>query len=255
MKIKDAVVLVTGGASGLGEATVRHLHHLEARTVILDLNDDIGKKLKEELGNNCMFIRCDITIEENVRQAINKVMHIWGKIQIVINCAGVADSAKIHGRNGPISMSHVNKVVQINLLGTIDVIRLTVEHMMKNIPNEDNEKGLVINTASVAAFDGQIGQIAYSASKAAVVGLTLPLARECADYGIRVMAIAPGVFRTPMIAAMSEKLQEALGNMIPFPKRLGKPLEYAQLVHHIIVNPMLNGEVIRLDGAVRMAAK
>jgi NAD(P)-dependent dehydrogenase (short-subunit alcohol dehydrogenase family) len=182
-------------------------------------------------------------------------MHALGGINVAINCAGVGDPGKVLSKKGPMSLAFFNRVVQINLIGTFNVIRLAVEQMVKNTPNADGEKGVIVNTASVAAFDGQIGQPAYSASKAGVVGMTLPIARECAEYGIRVMTIAPGLFNTPMMAILPESAREALGKMVPFPSRLGDPREFAGLVQHIIENPMLNGEVIRLDGAIRMAAR
>jgi len=255
MNVEDCIAVITGGASGLGEATVRSLAHDGARVAILDVQEDKGAALAKELGENVMFAKADITNGDDTQNAINKIVDSFGGISVVVNCAGVADSGKLLGRKGPLPLSQFNKVIQINLVGTVNVTRLAVEQMIKNTPNEDGEKGIVVNTASVAAYDGQIGQVAYSASKAGVAGMTLPLARECAAYGIRVMTIAPGIFMTPMIAAMPEAVQESLGKMVPFPQRLGKPTEYAQLVKHIIANPMLNGEVIRLDGAIRMAAK
>lgn len=239
----------------MGEATVRSLVNCGARAAILDVQEDKGMALVKELGKNVMFVNTDITDGDKTQDAINKVVDSFGGISIVVNCAGVADPGKLVGKKGPLPLASFNKVIQINLTGTVNVTRLAVEQMMKNTPNEDGEKGVVVNTASAAAFDGQIGQVAYSASKAAVVGMTLPLARECAAYGVRIMTIAPGIFMTPMIQGMPEAVQDALGKMIPFPQRLGKATEYAQLVKHIIENPMLNGEVIRLDGAIRMAAK
>jgi len=255
MDIKDCVAVVTGGASGLGEATARSFLQNGARVAIFDIQEDKGVALAKELGSDALFVKADITDGNNTQSAINKVIDSFKRINIVVNCAGVADSGKLLGKKGPLDLAHFNKVIQINLVGTVNVTRLAVEQMVKNAPNEDGEKGVVINTASAAAFDGQIGQVAYSASKAGVAGMTLPLARECAAYGIRVMTIAPGIFMTPMIAAMPQNVQESLGMMVPFPQRLGKPTEYAQLVKHIIENPMLNGEVIRLDGAIRMAAR
>ncbi|MCD4715232.1 MAG: SDR family NAD(P)-dependent oxidoreductase, partial [Desulfobacterales bacterium] len=197
----------------------------------------------------------DITDEANVQAGIDKTIEAFGAIHIVVNCAGVGTPAKVLGKEGPMTMDHFNKVVQINLMGTMNVVRLAAEKIVKNQGNDDGEKGVVINVASVAAFDGQIGQAAYSASKAGVAGMTLPIAREFAEYGIRIMTIAPGIFRTPMLEGLPENVQEALGKMVPFPKRLGEPSEFAALVQHIVENPMLNGEVIRLDGAIRMAAK
>jgi len=255
MDIKNCVAVVTGGASGLGEATARRFLQEGARVAIFDIQEEKGVALAKELGSNAMFVKADITDGDNTQSAINKVVDSFKRINIVVNCAGVADSGKLLGKKGPLNLAHFNKVIQINLVGTVNVTRLAAEQMVKNAPNEDGEKGVVINTASAAAFDGQIGQVAYSASKAGVAGMTLPLARECAAYGIRVMTIAPGIFMTPMIAAMPQNVQDSLGMMVPFPQRLGKPIEYALLVKHIIENPMLNGEVIRLDGAIRMAAK
>lgn len=246
---------VTGGASGLGEACVRLLSGEGARVAILDLQPDRGEKLAAELGKNVVFIKTDVTAEESTQGAVNRVVEAFGGINTVINCAGVGDPAKVLSKKGPMPLSLFNRVVQINLVGTFNVIRLALEKMVKNPPDEEGERGVIINTASAAAFDGQVGQPAYSASKAGVVGMTLPLARECADYGIRVVTVAPGLFNTPMLAILPEAAQEALGKMVPFPRRLGRPGEYAMLARHIIENPMLNGEVIRLDGALRMAAK
>ncbi|MBN2516679.1 MAG: 3-hydroxyacyl-CoA dehydrogenase [Deltaproteobacteria bacterium] len=255
MKVKDCISVVTGGASGLGEACVRMLVGGGARVAIFDLQDERGTALSEELGSSVIFAKTDVTGEESVQSALSATIEAFGGINVAINCAGVGDPGKLLGKKGPMSLSFFNRVVQINLIGTFNVIRLAVEKMVTNTPNEDGEKGVIINTASVAAFDGQVGQPAYSASKAGVVGMTLPIARECADYGIRVMTIAPGLFNTPMLAMLPEAAREALGNMVPFPKRLGNPEEYAKLAEQIIENPMLNGEVIRLDGSIRMAAR
>ena len=211
--------------------------------------------LAKELGNNVVFANTDITSEESTQAGIKKAVDAFGGINVAVNCAGVGFAEKILSKKGPMSLDNFNKVLQINLAGTVNVIRLAVEQMVKNTPNEEGEKGVIVNTASAAAFDGQIGQPAYSASKAGVVGMTLPIARECAAYGVRVMTIAPGIFDTPMLALLPENAREALGKMVPFPQRLGRPSEYAKLVQHIIENTMLNGEVIRLDGAIRMAAK
>jgi NAD(P)-dependent dehydrogenase (short-subunit alcohol dehydrogenase family) len=255
MKVEDCIAVVTGGASGLGEACVRMLVGGGARVAILDLQEERGTALSEELGSSVIFAKTDVTGEESVQTAISAAIDVFGGINVAINCAGVGDPGKLLGKKGPMPLSFFNRVVQINLIGTFNVIRLAVEKMVTNTPNEDGEKGVIINTASVAAFDGQVGQPAYSASKAGVVGMTLPVARECADYGIRVMTIAPGLFNTPMLATLPEAAREALGNMVPFPKRLGNPEEYAKLAEQIIENPMLNGEVIRLDGSIRMAAR
>ncbi len=255
MKLKESIAIVTGGASGLGEACVRSLAAEGAKVCIFDLAEERGSRIAAELGSNVMFARADVTSEESVQAAVKQTIDTFGGLNTAINCAGVADPGKVLSKKGPMPLSHFNRVLQINLVGTFNVVRLAVEQMVKNAPNEDGEKGVIINTASAAAFDGQIGQPAYSASKAGVVGMTLPLARECADYGIRVMAIAPGLFSTPMLASLPLEAQDALGKMTPFPKRLGRPSEYALLALQIIQNPMLNGEVIRLDGAIRMAAK
>jgi NAD(P)-dependent dehydrogenase (short-subunit alcohol dehydrogenase family) len=255
MNIKDCKALVTGGASGLGEACIRNLVKGGAKAVILDLDEARGAKLASELGNSVIFVKTDVTSEESVQSAIQQAINAFGGINVVINCAGIGDPGKMLSKKGPMPLATFNRMVQINLVGTFNVARLAVAQMVNNKPNEDGEKGVVINTASVAAFDGQIGQPAYAASKAGVVGMTLPMARECAEYGIRVMTIAPGLFNTPMLDILPEAARDALGKMVPFPPRLGKPDEYAGLAMHIIENPMLNGEVIRLDGAIRMAAK
>ncbi|HDM75979.1 MAG TPA: 3-hydroxyacyl-CoA dehydrogenase [Deltaproteobacteria bacterium] len=255
MEVKRCAAVVTGGASGLGEACVRKLIDDGAKVAILDFDEERGRKVASDVGDNVIFCITDIIDEKSVQAAIDKTMESFGSIHVVINCAGVSDPTKVLGKKGPMSMKHFNRVVQINLMGTINVIRLAVEKMVENTPNEDGEKGVIINTASAAAFEGQIGQAAYSASKAGVVGMTLPIAREFADYGIRVMTIAPGLFYTPMLSGLPEDVRESLSKMAPFPKRLGKPIEFAMLAQHIIENPMLNGEFIRLDGAIRMAAK
>jgi len=255
MNIKNCIAIVTGGASGLGEACVRMLASGGSKVAILDFAVERGEELASSLGENVIFTKADVTSDESVQAAVSKVMEVFGRINVAINCAGVADPGKILSRKGPMPLANFNRVVQINLVGTFNVIRLAVEQMVKNTPNSEGERGVIINTASAAAFDGQVGQPAYSASKAGVVGMTLPLARECADYGIRVMAIAPGLFNTPMMGSLPEAAREALAKMPPFPQRLGDPEEYARLVQHIIENPMLNGEVIRLDAALRMAAK
>jgi 3-hydroxyacyl-CoA dehydrogenase/3-hydroxy-2-methylbutyryl-CoA dehydrogenase len=255
MQIKNSVALVTGGASGLGEACVRNFMARGGKVSILDFAEDRGQQIASELGDGALFCLTNITKEEEVQAAVDKTVEAFGGIHIAVNCAGVATPAKVLGKEGPMDLGHFNKVVQINLVGTMNVVRLAAEQMVKNQGNEDNEKGVMINTASVAAFDGQIGQAAYSASKAGVVGMALPIAREFAEYGIRIMTIAPGIFGTPMLQAFPENVKNALGKMVPFPKRLGEPSEFAALVQHIVENPMLNGEVIRLDGALRMAAK
>jgi 3-hydroxyacyl-CoA dehydrogenase/3-hydroxy-2-methylbutyryl-CoA dehydrogenase len=255
MEIKGCIAVVTGGASGLGEASVRTLINEGAKAAILDFDEERGTQLAAELGDSAIFFKTDVTDENAVQDAIDKTVDTFGGVHFAINCAGVATPAKVLSKRGPISIEQFNRVVQINLTGTVIVTKVAAEKMINNTPNEDGEKGVVINTASVAAFDGQVGQIAYSASKAAVAGMTLPIAREFADYGIRVVTIAPGLFDTPMLAGLPEKARESLITQVPFPKRLGKPGEYAFLVKHIIENPLLNGETIRLDQAIRMGAR
>jgi NAD(P)-dependent dehydrogenase (short-subunit alcohol dehydrogenase family) len=255
MIVKNSVAVVTGGASGLGEACVRNLNKLGAKVAIFDFVADRGEKIAAELGKDVIFAHTDVADDAGVQAAIKKTMDAFGAIHIAINCAGGAAPMKVLSRKGPMPLAAFNRTIQINLVGTFNVIRLAVEQMVKNEPQEDGEKGIIINTASVAAFDGQIGQADYSASKGGIVGMTLPIARECAEYGIRVMTIAPGLFNTPLLQGLPEAARESLGKMVPFPQRLGYPQEYAQLVQHIIENRMLNGEVIRLDGAIRMAAK
>lgn len=255
MDIKGSVAVITGGASGLGEATLRSFVNNGAKAAIFDFDDKRGSQIADELGDAVIFCKTDVSDEKSVQNAINKTVETFGGIQIAVNCAGVGPAAKVLSKNGPLSIADFNRTIQINLIGTMNVIRLAAEQMMKTTPNEDGEKGVVINTASIAAFEGQIGQAAYTASKAGVVGMTLPIAREFADYGIRVLTIAPGLFETPMLAGLPEKAQQSLANMVPFPKRLGKPSEYAMLAKHIVENPVLNGETIRLDSAIRMAGK
>jgi len=255
MELKENVAIVTGGASGLGAACARRFALEGANIGVLDVDEDKGSRLAVELGTQAIFWRTDVTSEQSVQAAVDRTVAEFGGIHVVINCAGVGTPAKVLGKNGPMALEHFNRVLQINLTGTMNVIRLAAAKIVENTPNMDGEKGVVVNTASAAAFDGQIGQAAYSASKAGVAGMTLPIAREFADYGIRVMTIAPGLFKTPMLESLPEKVQTALGQMVPFPKRLGKPSEFARLAEDIIKNPMLNGETIRLDGAIRMAAK
>jgi NAD(P)-dependent dehydrogenase (short-subunit alcohol dehydrogenase family) len=255
MEINGSVAVVTGGASGLGEATVRNFVEGGGKVSILDLQEEKGRALAAQLGDNAIFCMTNVIDEQSVQGAIDKTVEAFGGIHVAVNCAGVGDAAKVLGKGGPMPMDQFNRVIQINLIGTMMVIRLAAEKMVANAPNEEGEKGVVINTASAAAFDGQIGQPAYSASKAAVVGMTLPIAREFAEYGLRILTIAPGLFETPLLMALPEKVRIALGKMVPFPNRLGKPSEFALLARQIVENPMLNGETIRLDGAIRMAAK
>jgi NAD(P)-dependent dehydrogenase (short-subunit alcohol dehydrogenase family) len=255
MKIESSVALITGGASGLGEATVRRIVARGGRALIVDIQEK-GETLVTEMGNNnVLFCKADVTKEEEINKAIKLAMDSFGAINLLVNCAGVGNPGKLLGKKGPMTLDFFNWVVGTNLVGTFNVIRLAVEKMVTGSTNEFGEKGIIINTASVAAFDGQIGQPAYSASKAGVVGMTLPMARELASYGIRVVTIAPGIFNTPMLGVLPEESKTALGKMVPFPPRLGCPEEYAMLVEHIVENVMLNGECIRLDGAIRMAPK
>lgn len=255
MMLANKVVVVTGGASGLGEACARMFVENGSKAALLDLSEDNGNRLANELGKDAIFCKTDVTDENEVENALNLTMEKFGAIHIAINCAGTGTPAKVIGKNGPLSIARFRKVIDINLVGTMIVIARAAAKMLMNKPQEDGERGVVINTASAAAFDGQIGQAAYSASKAAVVGMTLPIAREFAEYGIRINTIAPGLFDTPMLAGLKQEVRNALGRMVPFPKRLGLPREYALLAKHIVDNPMLNGETIRLDGSLRMAAK
>jgi NAD(P)-dependent dehydrogenase (short-subunit alcohol dehydrogenase family) len=254
MQIQDSVFIVTGGASGLGEATVRRLVDNGGKAVIADLNEARGAALVSELGDAVSFVKCDVTSDADGRAAVAAAQQL-GVLRGVINCAGVGAPAKAVGRDGALPLDKFEFIIRINLIGTFNMIRLAAEAMQNGEPNDKGERGVFINTASVAAYDGQIGQPAYAASKAGVVGMTLPLAREFARAGMRVNTIAPGLFLTPMLESLPEDAQKSLGMQVPFPSRLGQPDEFAQLVQSIIENPMLNGETIRLDGAIRMAPK
>ena len=255
MQIQGQTFLVTGGSSGLGAACVRRLVGQGGNVVIVDVQKEAGEALAAELGSSAAFVQTDVTSEEAVQAAVDTAVSTYGALHGAINCAGIAIGERVLGREKPHPLAAFSRVIQINLIGTFNVIRLASEAMAKNEPNAGGERGVIISTASVAAFDGQIGQAAYSASKGGVVGMTLPIARELARFGIRVMTIAPGIFYTPMMAGMPQAVQDSLGAAVPFPPRLGRPDEYAQLAQHIIENEMLNGEVIRLDGAIRMAPK
>jgi NAD(P)-dependent dehydrogenase (short-subunit alcohol dehydrogenase family) len=255
MELKDKVVLVTGGASGLGAACVRLFCQSGARAVVADLNSEVGEKLVAELGASAAFVKTNVTEEADLQNAIQTAQARFGGLNVLINCAGIGTAEKVIGKDGPSSLASFNKVIQVNLIGTFNAIRLAGAAMAQNQPNEGGERGVIINTASVAAFDGQIGQAAYSASKGGIVGMTLPVAREFARIGVRVMTIAPGIFDTPLLAGLPEPARISLGQQVPFPPRLGRPDEYAALAKHIVENEMLNGEVIRLDGAIRMAPK
>jgi len=252
MQIAGKAFIVTGGASGLGEGTVRMLAGEGGKVVIADLQVERGQALAAEVGGK--FVRCDVSQEADGRAAIAQAQAL-GPLMGLVNCAGIAPAVKTVGKDGAHSLEVFSKVIQVNLIGTFNMIRLAAEAMCGNAPEPTGERGVLINTASVAAFDGQIGQAAYSASKGGVVGMTLPIARDLARNGIRVMTIAPGIFGTPMLFTMPQSVQDALAASVPFPSRLGRPEDYAKLVHQIITNDMLNGEVIRLDGAIRMAPK
>ncbi|MFL6560249.1 MAG: 3-hydroxyacyl-CoA dehydrogenase [Bacillus sp. (in: firmicutes)] len=255
MQIQTCRAIVTGGASGLGEATIRNIVQNGGKAVIFDQSEENGLRLQNELGEAVLFLKADVTIDEDIQEAVSKAAAFMGGVNTVVNCAGIGIAEKVLGRNGVHNLSLFSKVIHVNLIGTFNVIRIAADKMTSNKVNEQGERGVIINTASVAAYDGQIGQAAYSASKGGIVGMTLPIARELARYGIRVMTIAPGLFHTPMFDTLSQEAKDSLGKMVPFPSRLGFPSEYAQLVQSIIENPMLNGETIRLDGAIRMQPK
>ena len=252
MDIKNKVFIVTGGASGLGAGTARMLVQEGAKVILADVQDEAGEKLAAELGQT--YVHCDVTSEAD-GQAVIAAAQKAGSLFGLVNCAGVAPAARTVGKNGPHALELYQKVISINLIGTFNMCRLAAAAMSNNEPESTGERGVLINTASVAAYDGQIGQAAYASSKAGVVGLTLPLARDLSKVGIRCMTIAPGIFGTPMVFGMPQEVQDSLAASIPFPSRLGRPEDYANLAKHIITNDMLNGETIRLDGAIRMAPK
>jgi len=253
--VEGSTFFVTGGGSGLGAATARLLAESGARVVLADVNEEAGEHTASEIGSGAKFFRTDVTEEESVQDALDSTVETFGTLNGVVNCAGIGPAAKVVGKKGVHDLGLFTKTVEINLVGTFNVIRLAAVKMAANEPDEGGERGVIINTASVAAYDGQIGQAAYAASKGGVVALTLPVARELASSGIRVVTIAPGIFETPMLAALPEDAKESLGKQVPFPPRLGRPEEYAALAKHIVENQMLNGEVIRLDGAIRMAPR
>ncbi|RDY70984.1 3-hydroxyacyl-CoA dehydrogenase [Halobacillus trueperi] len=255
MDVKGVVAAVTGGASGLGEATVRKIVRNGGRVVIVDQNEEKGAALAEELGSSALFVKTDVTSADEIERMLQTTVETFGQVNTVINCAGIVTGEKVVGRNGPHRLESFSKIIEVNLIGTFNVIRLAAEKMQENEPNEYGERGIIINTASIAAYEGQIGQAAYSASKGGVAAMTMPISRELARHGIRVMAIAPGLFETPMFEQLPEEARDALGKAAPFPSRLGKPYEYAKLALSILDNPMLNGEVIRLDGAIRLQPK
>jgi NAD(P)-dependent dehydrogenase (short-subunit alcohol dehydrogenase family) len=255
MKFENSTFIVTGGASGLGEATVRRFHGAGANLVIADLNVERGTALAVELGARATFARTDVTLDADGQACVAAALARFSTLHGLVNCAGVGTPEKVLGKNGPQPLANFAKTVGINLIGTFNMLRLAADAISKGTPNSAGERGVIINTASVAAYDGQIGQPAYAASKAGVVGLTLPAARELARFGIRVCTIAPGLFFTPMMESLPAEVQDSLAKSVPFPPRLGRPDEYAQLAAHIVENEMLNGETIRLDGALRMAPK
>jgi NAD(P)-dependent dehydrogenase (short-subunit alcohol dehydrogenase family) len=252
MQIKNSVFLITGGASGLGAATAQMAAAGGAKVVIADLQADLGERLAREIGGK--YVKCDVTSEADAKAAVAAAQALGG-VQVLVNCAGIGVAERTIGKDAPHDLARFTRVININLIGTFNMIRLAASEMAKAVPNAAGERGVIINTASVAAFDGQIGQAAYSASKGGVVGMTLPIARDLSRNGIRVVTIAPGLFLTPMLLGLPKEAQDSLGKQVPFPPRLGKPEEYAQLARSIVENEMLNGETIRLDGAIRMAPK
>jgi len=254
MRIDGNVVLITGGASGLGGATARAMIDAGGKVLIADVNASLGESYAKELGANARFVKCDVTSEADAKAAVAAAGEM-GTIVGLVNCAGIGTPNKTVGKDGPHPLDAFVRVININLIGTFNMIRLTAAAMCANTPNEEGERGVIVNTASVAAFDGQIGQAAYSASKGGIVGMTLPIARDLAREGIRVVTIAPGLFLTPLLQGLPPAAQESLGKQVPFPPRLGRPAEYAQMVGQVFANTMLNGETIRLDGAIRMAPK
>jgi NAD(P)-dependent dehydrogenase (short-subunit alcohol dehydrogenase family) len=256
MQIEGLGAVITGGGSGLGEATARALAARGAKVGLIDLGRSKGAEVAKDIGNGALFLESDVTKEDEINAALDQAESAFGGVQVAINCAGIGMAGRTVGKgNAPHNLDLFRMTLEINLLGTFNVIRLAAARMAENTPNDEGERGVIINTASVAAYDGQIGQAAYSASKGGVVGMTLPIARDLSRTGIRVMTIAPGLFETPMLMGLPEPARAALGASIPFPSRLGKPPEYAKLACAIVENPMLNGEVIRLDGAIRMAPK
>jgi NAD(P)-dependent dehydrogenase (short-subunit alcohol dehydrogenase family) len=255
MELRDAGAIVAGGASGLGAATARALAERGARVAIADLDGDRAQSLAGELGGDAVAFKADVTNEDEVEAAVAGAVEAFGEIRFAVSCAGIGWAERTVGKNGPANLQPFETVIRVNLIGTFNVLRLSAAAMSANEPSEEGERGAVVMTASIAAYDGQIGQTAYSASKGGIVGLTLPAARDLARQGIRVCTIAPGTFDTPLLAGLPEPAREALGQQVPFPSRLGKPEEFAALACHIAENPMLNGETIRLDGALRMPPK
>ncbi|GEK32758.1 SDR family NAD(P)-dependent oxidoreductase [Kurthia sibirica] len=255
MELKEVVAVITGGASGLGKATAQHIVAAGGKAILLDIDHEKGQVFAASDQDHLLFVDTDVTDEQAVLAALNAGIKKFGDCNVVVNCAGTGSATKILSKHGIHSLQQFSRIIDINLIGTFNVLRLAADLMQTNDADEDGQRGVIINTASVAAFDGQIGQAAYSASKGAIVSMALPLARELADVGIRVMTIAPGMVETPMFASLPESVQQSLGAATPFPKRLGKASEYALLVEGIIRNTLLNGEVIRMDGAIRMQPK
>jgi NAD(P)-dependent dehydrogenase (short-subunit alcohol dehydrogenase family) len=255
LQVGESTFFITGGGSGLGAATARLLVENGAHVALADVDEEAGEQMASQIGSGAEFVRTDVTDEESVQDALDSVVEMFGSLDGVVNCAGIGPAARVVGKKGVHDLGLFTKTVEINLVGTFNVIRFAAVRLAENEPGEDGERGVIINTASVAAYDGQIGQAAYAASKGGVVALTLPVARELASSGIRVVTIAPGIFETPMLAALPEDAKDSLGKQVPFPPRLGRPEEYAALAKHIVENQMLNGEVIRLDGAIRMAPR
>jgi len=255
MKIQDARAVVTGGASGLGNAVARHVAAAGGKVVVLDVQEGPGRAAAAALGANGSFMRCDVTSEAEVNAAMEAAHARLGSLNLLVNCAGVVGAGRVLGKNGPMAGEFFTKVIHINLIGTFLCDKAAAALMQNNVPGVDGERGLLIHTSSVAAFEGQIGQAAYSATKAAVAGMTLPIARELARFGIRCVSIAPGIFHTPMMEGMPKEAQDSLAAQVPFPARLGRPEEFAQLVASVLEIPMLNGATIRLDGAIRMQPK
>jgi NAD(P)-dependent dehydrogenase (short-subunit alcohol dehydrogenase family) len=255
MDLGTAKAVITGGASGLGFATAQRVIDAGGQVVLLDINDDLGNSSASQLGDRASYINTDVANEDSVKAAIAAANEAMGGITLAVNCAGIATAGRTLGREGPWPSELFNKVIQVNLVGSFNIIKEAAAFMAQNEPNDDGERGVVISTASIAAFEGQIGQAAYSASKGGVVGMMLPIAREFAGFGIRVNTIAPGVFLTPMVAGMPEEVQDSLGQQVPFPPRLGRPEEYADTVEFIYGTTMVNGETIRVDGAIRMQPK
>ena len=255
MKINEARAVITGGASGLGNAVARHLVAAGGKVALLDVQEELGNQAAKALGTGATYVKCDVTNESNVNEAVQRAQSAMGGLNLLVNCAGVVGAGRVLGKNGPMSGEFFTKVIHINLIGTFLVDKACAQLMTQNTPDANGERGLIVHTSSVAAFEGQIGQVAYSATKGAVLAMTLPMARELANFGIRVNTIAPGVFETPMVGGMTPELQNSLSSQVPFPKRLGKPEEYAALVAFLFQTTYMNGETIRLDGAIRMQPK